>query len=147
MRTSTRLSAMAAAATLALVPIADAARHKVKVPRSGHFHGDPEGRPMDLYTSGKTIDLAAFDFKCRNVKGVRGRTSINDIRMKWTKKGYRFGLNTHGNITYSDEQSDENGAISFWGRFTPAGNRVKGTYRVKSSRCGSTGTVEWRAKR
>ena len=67
--------------------------------------------------------------------------------MKWSRKGYRFGLKTFGNITYSDEQQDENGSISFWGRFTPAGNKVRGTYRVKSSRCGSTGTVEWRARR
>jgi hypothetical protein len=147
MTTSTRLSVIAAAATLALVPIADAAKHKqprVRVPKSGHFHGASGGRAIDLYTQGRVIQLAAFDFKCGDVKG---RTSINDIKMKWSKKGYRFGLTTNGNITYSDEQQDENGAISFWGRFTPAGNRVRGTYRVKSQRCGSTRTVEWNARR
>jgi hypothetical protein len=146
MKIATRTASLAAAAMLAAVPIADAAKKKppVKVPKSGHFHGKSGGRSIDLYTQGKLIQIAAFDFKCGAVKG---RTSINDIKMKWSRKGYRFGLKTHGNITYSDEQQDENGAISFWGRFTPAGNRVTGTYRVRSSRCGSTGTIEWRAKR
>ena len=149
MTTTTRLAGLAAAAMLALVPIADAAKKKpVRVPKSGLYHGaDPAGRTIDIYTSGKIVQLVAFDFKCRNVKGVKGRTSLNYIKMKRTKNGYKFALTAHGNVTYSDDHPDENGAFSIAGRFTTAGNRVKGTYRAKSPRCGSTGSVNWRAKR
>jgi hypothetical protein len=142
------MAGLLGAALLTVVPIADAAKSKVKVPKSGQYHGgDSAGRPIDLYTSRKIIQLVAFDFRCRNVKGVRGRTSLNYIQMRKTKNGYRFGLNTHGNVTYSDDHPDENGSFSIAGRFTAAGNRVVGTYRAKTPRCGSTGTVKWRARR
>ena len=146
MKLTTRTASLAGAAMLALVPIADAAKKKppVKVPKSGQYSGKPRGRDLTLYVSGKSIELAAFSFKCAN---TGGRTSLDDIRLKKTSKGYKFAISAHGNISFKDEQPDQNGAVWLAGRFTRDGKRVKGTYRVKSSRCGNTGRVEWRAKR
>jgi hypothetical protein len=146
MKSTRRTASLAAAAMLAVVPIADAAKKKppVKAPKSGQYSGMPRGRDLTLYVSGKSIQIVAFSFACAD---TAGRTSLNDIRLKKTSKGYKFALNAHGNISFKDEQPDENGTVAIAGRFTRDGKRAKGTFRVKSQRCGNTGNVEWRAKR
>jgi hypothetical protein len=114
----------------------------VKAPKSGTYTGYP-GR-MTLYVSGKSLSLVAFSFKCGEAKG---RTSLNSIKLKKTRKGYAFSTKTHGNVTYSDDQPDENAAVNLSGRFSKTGKSSAGVFRVKTPRCGSTGDVKWRAFR
>jgi hypothetical protein len=146
--TRKHLTLVATAAALALVPAAGAATHqakpKVKVPKSGSYSGSPRGKDMTLYVSGKSIELAAFSFKCAN---TTGRTSLNAIPLKKTKKGYKFGISAHGNISFGDEAADENGTAKLSGRFARDGKSAKGVYRVKSPRCHDTGSIKWRVKR
>jgi hypothetical protein len=139
-----RLVAAASAAILALVPVADAAKRTVKAPKSGQYNGSPRGKALTLYVSGKSIQLAAFGFACA---GSSGRTSLNDVRLKKTTKGYKFGISAHGSITFADNYPDQNGAIELYGRFSLDGKSAKGTFRVKSPRCHDTGSIKWRAHR
>jgi hypothetical protein len=144
--TRARIAAASIAAATALVPLAatatSVAAGKVKAPKSGTYTGYPGA--MTLYVSGKSISLAAFSFKCGD---THGRTSLNAIKLKWTKKGYSFSLKAHGNVTYSDDQPDQNGTVNISGRFSKTGKSSAGLYRVKTPRCGSTGDVKWRAFR
>jgi len=73
--------------------------------------------------------------------------SLNDISLKKTSKGYKFGLNAHGSITFADDQTDENGKVAISGRFTRSGRKATGVFRVRSPRCGDTGNVKWSARR
>lgn|SRR3954447_4354730 len=144
--TRARILACSAVAAVALVPFgatgASIAASKVKAPKSGTYTGNPGA--MTLYVSGKSVSLAAFSFKCGAAKG---RTSVNAMKLKWTRKGYKFSLKGHGNVTYSDDQPDENAAVNISGRFSKTGKSSAGIFRVKSPRCGSTGDVKWRAFR
>lgn len=139
-----KLAAGAFIAMLALVPIADAAKPTVKAPKSGQYNGHPGGRDLTLYISGKSIELAAFSFKCANTSG---RTNLNGITLKKTSKGYKFGLNANANITFGDDQPDENGKVSISGRFTRSGKKATGVFRVRSPRCHDTGSIKWSARR
>src|SRR4051794_13316010 len=139
-----KFSATIAVAVLALVPAAGAATQTVKAPKAGQYNGHPRGKDLTLYISGKTIQLAAFSFKCAD---TGGRTSLNAIALKKTKKGYKFAFTGGGSITFADGQPDENGKISISGLFTRSGKKVSGVFRVRSPRCHDTGTVKWSAKR
>ena len=137
-----RLAAMLAVLALALTPAAVAAAHqpKVKAPKSGsEYDGNHK---LVIYISGKSIELVAFNFRCGD---TTGRTSLNDIPLKKTKKGYRFAIKAHGSITFADGRPDENGAINISGRFGRRAKRVAGHFRVKSPSCGNTGVVAWKA--
>jgi hypothetical protein len=141
----TRLLAVATTAALALVPAAGASKQpSVKVPRTGQYNGTARGQSITLNTSGKSIQIVAFDFACA---GTQGRTSLTAIKLKKTAKGYRFGIKAHGSITFRDNQPDENGAVDISGRFTRSGKSAKGLLRVKSHRCGNTGNVNWKVRR
>jgi hypothetical protein len=129
-----------AAAAAAATGASGAARH-VKAP-NGTYSGGP-GK-LTLIASGKSIDLAAFSFKCR---ATSGRTSLNGIPLRKTKKGYKFSIKTHGGATYADEHPDENAAVNMSGRFSRSGNSAVGYLRVRSPHCGDTGPVKWRARR
>jgi len=139
-----KLAAAIAVGTLALVPVADAAKQRVKAPKAGQYNGYPRGKPLSLYISGKTIQLAAFSFKCDS---TGGRTSLNAIALKKTRKGYRFAFSGRGSITFDDGRTDENGKISISGLFTRSGKKVTGVFRVRSPQCHDTGNVKWSAKR
>jgi hypothetical protein len=139
-----RLAGAPALAVLGLVPVADAAKEKVKLPKSGQYNGHPRGKDLTLYVNGNSIDLAAFSFKCADTSG---RMSLNEIRLKKTSKGYKFGENAHGSITFADDKPDENGKVSFSGRFTPSGKKAAGIFRVQSPRCHDTGKIKWAARR
>jgi hypothetical protein len=138
------LAAAIAVTALALVPAADAAKSHVKLPKAGQYNGHPRGKDLTLYVSGKTIQLAAFSFKCAD---TGGRMSLDDIRLKKTSKGYKFSFKGRGSITFADGQPDENGDVSFGGRFTVSGKKATGSFRVKSTRCGDTGRIDWSARR
>jgi hypothetical protein len=119
--------------------VATAAR--LRRPR-GVYSGHP-GR-IQLSVEGDSISIVAFGFKCG---AVTGRTALNDVPVAKRRGRYRFSIKAHGGITYSDDQSPDNGAITFSGRFTPTAKRALGTFRVKTPRCGGTGLVEWSARR
>jgi hypothetical protein len=139
-----KLAGAAVVAALALVPVADAAKQKVKLPKSGQYNGHPRGKDLTLYVNGKSIDLAAFSFKCADTSG---RMSLNAIRLKKTSKGYKFAFTGRGNITFADGQPDQNGNVSISGRFTPSGRKAGGIFRVRSTRCVDTGRIKWGARR
>lgn len=131
------------------LPATAAARpKKVKAPKSGKYTGTTgASRTLTLYVSGKSVSIVAFQFACGQAKG---NASISDIALKKTKKGYRFSVSTHGIVTYSDSDShpDENGTIAIKGRFDrKTAKKVAGTVRVKTPRCGDTGSVYWTASR
>jgi hypothetical protein len=117
-------------------------RPRVKPPKSGQYKG-ARGTLL-LFVSGKSIDIAAFDFDCGK---ATGRTSLNAIPLKWTRRGYKFDIDTHGNASYSDGQADENATVAFKGRFSRSGRSVRGSLRVRTPRCGDSGDVHWRANR
>jgi hypothetical protein len=117
-------------------------RPRVKAPKSGEYKG--AGGTLALYVSGKSIDLAAFAFDCG---AATGRTSLNAIPLKRTKRGYRFAIKANGNVTYSDSHADENASVAIKGRFARNGKTVSGTFRVDSPRCADTGDVRWHARR
>jgi hypothetical protein len=121
-----------------------AAAAKVRAPKSGEYDGQPRGHPLSIFVSGKEIELAAFSFKCADTVG---RTSLNAIKLKKTRKGYKFALDAHGNISFEDGASDENGRVSIAGRFSADGKAARGKFRVRSKRCHDTGWIKWRASR
>src|SRR3954453_10047840 len=96
------------AAVLALTVIAGGAegakRPPVKAPKSGSQYSTKSGR-VALYISGKSIELAFIEFKCGQ---TTGKTNLNAIKLKKTSNGYGFTISTHGNVTYGDDQPDEN---------------------------------------
>jgi len=109
---------------------------------SGIYIGRP-GR-LEMAVDAGSIQLAAIGFKCGD---VTGRTVLNDVPIKRIRGRYRFSIRAHGGVTYSDEESPDNAAIRFSGRFTPTARRALGTFRVRTPRCGGTGPVEWSARR
>jgi len=123
----------------AAAPVA-ASKPKVKAPKSGsEYDGNHK---LVLYISGKSIELVAFNFRCSD---TTGRTSLNDIKLSKTKKGYKFGIKAHGIISFANGTPDENGAVNISGRFGRRAKTVAGHFRVKSPSCGDTGVVDWKA--
>jgi hypothetical protein len=117
---------------------------KVRMPKPGQYNGHPRGEDMLIYVGGKEIQIAAFSFKCADTVG---RTSLDSISLKKTRKGYKFGLDAHGSISFQDGKPDENGKVAIAGRFAADGKSARGTFRVRSPRCHDTGIVKWRATR
>jgi hypothetical protein len=129
---------VAAAPGAAGVPATDA---RLRVPKG--TYGGQAGR-VQLVVVPKSIQLAAFSFKCGE---VTGRTGLNEVPVKRRRGRYRFSIRAHGGVTYSDEESSDNAAITFSGRFTPKAGRAIGTLSVRTPRCGRTGPVDWSARR
>jgi hypothetical protein len=101
---------------------------------------------MFILISDKEIALLSVKFPCRD-HDTKGTTSLNDIPLRKTKRGYKFSIEAHGNATYDDGHPDQNVAIGISGQFTRDAKRVSGRYVVHSAYCGSTGKLDWRAKR
>jgi hypothetical protein len=123
------------------VAVGDAKRPRVKAPKSGSEYRGPE-RNVFLRISGKSVEIIGFDFPCA---GASGRTSLNELRLKRTKGGYRFDIDAHGSAGYSDGYPDQNGKVHIGGRFTRDARKVRGHFRVRTPRCGDTGRLKWRA--
>ncbi|MEA2438118.1 MAG: hypothetical protein QOF65_2674 [Thermoleophilaceae bacterium] len=141
--TRVRIIAVSLAVALGIgLPAAVDAATSVKAPKSGKFKATTAvgKHPVTLYISGKSIQLIAIEFRC---KETLGRTSINDIKLTKTKRGYKFSIAAHGIVSYADEGTDENGAIGISGRFAKGGNKVTGVLHVKTPRCGGTGNLKW----
>jgi hypothetical protein len=140
MRPSVVIGAAAALAAPAALPAAAPAT-SVKAPRDGQYEGK---RNFFMLVSGKNVDIVAFDFPCGKAKG---RISLNDIDLRKTKKGYKFSVEAHGNVTYSDNHPDENAASGISGQFNRKGRKPHGRLQAISPRCGNTGKLDWKASR
>ena len=107
--------------------------------------GTYKGRSgVTLSVAGPTISTAAFNFACRR---TTGRTTLNEIRITRSRGRWRFSIRTHGSATYADDHPDENVRVRFSGTFSRNEARVTGTFVVRSPHCGSTGEVQWSARR
>ncbi|MDX6583372.1 MAG: hypothetical protein QOI10_2556 [Solirubrobacterales bacterium] len=138
--------ALVAWAVLAVAVSSAAGAPSVHLPHSGAYSGltdDP--REITVSVSGESIEFVAFAFNCG--EGV-GHASVQDIELTKSKRGYKFRLDAHANVTYSDDAyfPDENAAIALSGRFTRSGKRVSGRLHVEAPRC-ETGPLAWRARR
>lgn len=137
------------AATLALATAAAgstaAGADRVKAPRSGAKYSGVTGDrgKLTLYISGKSVQLVGFRFACDKIVGS---TSLEAIKLKRSKTGYRFKINAHSSVTYSDNRPDQNAAVFIEGRFSRSAKHVAGRLRVGSPRC-HTPYVKWRARR
>ena len=138
----TRVAALAALIAL-VTPSALAAQEPiVRKPRSGSvYHG--AAHHVDIQISGRAIGLMAFSFRC---DGTKGRISLNEIGLTRTSRGYRLRTVTHGLVTYSDGEPDENAEVRLRGLFTRSARTVRGRLRVIAPRC-DTGRFRWRATR
>jgi len=117
----------------------------VKTPKRGTYGGKTaQGLDVALYVSERSIDLADIQFSCG---AATGRTSLNSIPMRRTRKGYAFEISANGSVTYSDDHPDENAAVTIAGRFRPAGGRASGRLSVDAPRCGASGPVSFAVKR
>ena len=130
---------VASSALLALLVPAEAASPRRP---SGTYTGD--GGRFTLMVSGRSITLAAFSFRCGS---TTGRTSVNQIGIRKARGRWRFSIRTHGGVTYGDRHVDENARVRLAGRFSPTARSAAGTFTVRTPRCGSTGRVEWSARR
>jgi hypothetical protein len=142
-------AALALGMALAVPFAADAAKPKPRPiipPKSGSTFkgGTAQHRKLTLMISGKSIQIVAFKFNCG---ALTGNTSLQDIKLTKGKAGYKFAISSFGIVGYSDQQADENGSIKISGRFNRVGKWVEGALRVKTSRCGDTGSRKWYAKR
>jgi hypothetical protein len=145
MRRSALTATIVAGLAGAFPPTPMAAGTRVKAPRSGQYAGlTAEKHPLKLYVSGKTIDLAAFEFDC---KTTVGKGSLDDLRLTKTKRGYRFAIRAYGSLSFADEGDDENALVHLSGRFSRDARAVRGVLTVKSPRCGNTGSIKWTAHR
>ena len=137
----TRLIAVAIATVAASAPAAEALGAQPKRP-SGQYSG--EGGRFMLIVSGRTIDVAAFDFPCG---ATRGRTTVNDVRIRKRRGRWRFSIRTFGSATFDDERPDANVRIAFSGRFSPTARVATGKLTVSASTCGSKKTQDWTTNR
>ena len=80
------------------------------------------------------------------VKKPRGKyngvTGLQNLKLKKTKKGYKFGDGAQSTVAYTDD-TDEEGTVAVVGRFSKNAKAVSGALRVKTDRCGDSGTVKW----
>jgi hypothetical protein len=133
-------AALVLSVVLLLVPASGAGAARFKAP-SGEYKGSP-GEVL-LSTSRNSIAIAAFSFRCDS---TRGRTGVNEVPVKRTRKGYRFSIRTHGSVSFEDGRPDNNVAIDLRGRFSRTAKTVRGTFRVRGGPC-RTGDVAFVATR
>ena len=145
-RMATGAASLVAVAALAATPLGAQAAHasSVKAPKDGDYSGDTErGGKLSVNVAGKSIQIAAIQFKCHDTVG---HTSLQDIPLKKTRRGYKFGIAAHSIVSYDDGYPDQNAPVEIWGQFFRGGKAAKGTLRVRAPRCG-TGLLGWRIRR
>jgi hypothetical protein len=136
-----RAAALALTLTaLAGTAVADEPK-KVKAPK-----GEYSGKKVFILVSDKEIALLSVRFPCAR-HDTKGATSLNDVPLKKTKRGYKFSIDAHGSASYEDGHPDENVAVAVSGQFTRDAKKVRGRFSVHSPYCGSTGKIKWRATR
>jgi hypothetical protein len=101
-----------------------------------------------LYVSGKSLEVVSLRFACSSPGAPSfAATNLNGVALKRSSIGYRFAIKASGNVSYSDGYPDENARIGFSGRFSKSGKRAIGRFRVNPPRCGTTGEVEFTARK
>jgi hypothetical protein len=141
-RGSTRAVATGGVALLlAAMPAVPAAAAVKRPPDGATYRGSPGN--VELLTSGRSITLAAFSFRCGE---TRGRTNVNGIRLHRTREGYRFRLRAAVSITFEDGTPDQNGEALFRGRFSRTARSVRGVFWARSPLC-TRREVAWTARR
>jgi hypothetical protein len=150
MSTRHRMLAGAAALLLAAVPAgalaATAKPPAPKAPKSGKYKGTAgTGHKMLVFVQGKSIALIGFDFSCKG--GLKGNTSLSDVKVTKSRNRYGFAIKTHGITSYSDSRGDDNATIDIRGKFAADGKSAAGTLVVTTKRCGKGGSVRWSARR
>jgi hypothetical protein len=115
----------------------------VKAPPDGSTYTG--SHRIKLYISGKSIQIVSFRFPCNKVKGD---TSLQDIKLTKTDKGWKFSTKSNGIVTYTDSEThpDQNGQITLAGRFGRLAKTVAGHFRVKTPRC-DTGRIDFSGQR
>jgi hypothetical protein len=114
-------------------------------PRSGsQYAGTTEQRkPLTLAIAGRRVQIVGFSFDCRSAVGT---TSLQDIRLRRTSRGYAFSLRGNGVVSFSDERPEQNARVSIYGRFSRSARSASGTLRVSAPRC-DTRSLTWSARR
>ena len=133
-------------AAVAAAPTGAASAARVKAPRSGaEYSGETRQElPITLFISGRSVEYVSFRFDCG--PGATGGIGLQGIKLRKTRRGYRFASKAFGAMSVSDDDSyGENARLSVSGRFSRTARSVKGSFRVRSERCGDTGTIRWRA--
>jgi hypothetical protein len=133
------VTAVAAALAGLLAPAAGGAEPR----RPSGVYSAPADRWL-LSVAGRSIQVAAFDFNCRETKA---RVSVSDIRIRKARGRWRFSARLHGIVTYANERPDENGRLRVTGRFSRNARLATGTLRVTTPTCGTTREQQWRATR
>jgi hypothetical protein len=136
--------ATAALVALAAVPAPVLAASDVRAPKSGSEYRSGPPSDVVLRVAGRSVEIVAISFPCGN---TFGRASLSDFRLKRTDRGYRFNADANAIVSYANEKPDENGAVHISGRFARDARTLRGHIAVKTRRCGSTGTLSWKAKR
>lgn len=136
---------MAAAALVALPAGAGGATSEVKAPKDGakYAGATDHGGRLTIHIAGKRIEILAIRFKCRDTVA---HTSLQDVPMKKTKRGYKFSIDSFSIVSYDDGAPDENAPVEIYGRFTKRAKSATGNLKVRAPRCG-TGLLGWKIKR
>jgi hypothetical protein len=88
------------------------------------------------------VKLVFFQVACDDQ--ADGATGLQNLKLKKTKKGYTFGDVSTSAVAYTDDTS-EDGKVGVAGRFNKNAKAVSGALRVKTDRCGDSGTVKFLA--
>jgi hypothetical protein len=130
-------------ASLATQPAAGGATHaKVKSPKRGQYIGETgKRREFTLYVGARRAKLVVFDFACGFASG---HTTLRNVKLKKSARGYTFLVRGRHKVTYSDRHRSERATMSVSGRFSAAGKSARGRVSVKSSHCGAR-TARWHA--
>ena len=137
-----RLAGAAIVLTLLHSAATSVAAEPVRAPKSGSVYEG--GHALGMRTLGKSIQIVGFNADCGR---KTARTSLNDIALVKTDRGYRFRFRGSANVTYlNSNRPDENATVRFRGRFSRSAKSVRGVFRVTAPHC-KTGDVKWRAFR
>ena len=139
-----RLALLLAVGALALAPAGSMAGSGVKAPKNTTYAGHTDrGGKLSVTVSGKSIQVLAIQFKCHDTVG---HTSLQDVPLKKTSRGYKFGVDSFGIVSYDDGYPDENARVEVYGRFARGARSAKGKLKVRAPRCG-TGLLGFFIKR
>jgi hypothetical protein len=117
---------------------------RAKAPKRGQYIGQTrERQELTLYVARRRVRVMAIDFQCGYASG---RAKLRRIKLRRTRRGFRFAARRTARVTYSAGSAPEVGSIRISGRFTRTGKRVRGRARMRSRFCGRTGTVRWGAR-
>jgi hypothetical protein len=142
-----RFAAGLTAAALAVTPLAapavsGAAKSKVVAPK-GKYKGATEQKGnliLNISKDRKYVKVIFFQIACDDE--ANGATGLQNLKLKKTSKGYKFGGGATSTVVYTDD-TDAEGPVAVSGKFSKNGKTASGFLRVKTDRCGDSGPVKW----